>query len=551
MSDSTSRRTVLAGALTAMASSAIPSPIQDLVQQPDEVTLADIASVEKLAGVEFSEEERKRVLATVKSFRREFRVWRAAGIDYLDEPATHFVPLGGFNDPKALVAYKRLKQNVKRPKTDEELAFMSASEQSELIRTMQVSSVELTEMYLKRLKQFGDRLLNVVNLTEPLAVEQAKRADVEIRAGKIRGPLHGLPYGLKDLFAVKNYPTTWGAGPFEHQVLTHNSTVYERLENAGAVLVAKLSMGSLAQGDVWFNGVTKNPWNIKQGSSGSSAGSASATASGLVSFAIGTETLGSIMSPTLRCRVSGHRPTYGRVSRFGAMGLSYTMDKVGPIGRSLRDCAMVFAAICGHDPNDASSVSRDFQFPKEIDWRRLRVGTTMSESMIASDPVLQFLRDKGAEIKSFKFSPVPEGLTTILSVEAASAFEAFTRSGAVHGLTNSAWPDSFRAHRYVSAVDYLQAHRLRSKVMSKFESEIRDFDVIVANRTGGPLLEMTNHTGHPQVMIPFGVDEQGASFGKTLIGRLYDDDRLLSVAVAIQEHFQFHTQHPDMKAVLA
>ncbi len=548
MNSGSTRRELIIGGVAAAVGTAVPTP--SAAQTPSsEVELADLKAAEKLAGVEFTDEERKRVLATVRSLRPQYAAWRAAGIGYGDEPATRFTPLGGGSRPNARVQFREKLPNVQRPRSDEDLAFMTAREHAALISAHKLTSVELTNLYLARLKRYGPKLLNVVNLTEALAIAQAEAADAEIASGHYRGPLHGLPYGLKDLFAVRGYPTTWGANTFEHQKFDHDATVYTRLAAAGAVLVAKFSMGALALGDIWFGGQTKNPWNLSQGSSGSSAGSSSATAAGLVSFSIGTETLGSIMSPSMQCRVSGLRPTYGRVSRHGAMALSYTMDKVGPICRTLGDCAMVFAAICGEDMDDPSAVNRDFVFPARLDWKKLRVGSLLSDAVEATDPVTQFLKSKGVTILKPKFSRVPDGLTAILSVESASAFEEFTRTGVAKNLTNSPWAETFRAYRYVSGVDYLQAMRLRTKVMHLFEKELEGLDMVLLNGNGGPLLAMTNLTGHPQVHIPMGQTESNTSVGRSLVGRLYQDDLLVTVGAAIQEHLQIYRKRPDMTKI--
>lgn len=545
------RKEVLTTMLVAAASAALPASLSASQgrQSGDDITLDDLKSMEKIAGISFTDDERKRFLGEIRGARTGFTGIRVLPIGPTTEPSTTFHPLGGGSIPGSKVHARPSDSRVTRPTNDEDLAFLSVRELSHLVRTQQVSPVELTELYIGRLKRYGDRLLSVVNLTEDLAIAQAHTAEQEIKAGKYRGPLHGIPYGIKDLFSTKGIPTTWGAGPYEHQVFDYDATVVRKLEAAGAILLAKLSCGSLAQGDVWFKGTTKNPWNPKQGSSGSSAGSASSTAAGLVGFSIGTETYGSITSPSVRCRVTGFRPTYGRVSRYGAMGLSYTMDKVGPICREVEDCALVFAAICGGDPNDLAAVDRSFQYPHSVSVKKLKIGWVGSQASLDKDPVVKLLKDSGATVKIAKFSPVPDGVNQILDVEAGSAFDAFTRGEEIHGLKNSSWPETFRASRYVPAVEYLQAQRARTLLMHKFEEEFGEFDFLLGNGVLGQVLGHCNYCGHPQVALPFGGDDNGNSQARSIVGRLYRDDELLSFAKFVQDHFDFHRRRPDLSKV--
>ncbi|HSI72376.1 MAG TPA: amidase, partial [Fimbriimonas sp.] len=431
--------------VTAAAGTASASP-WPLPQTPEQTTLEDLKAVEKLAGISFTEDERKRVLEQVRGARRGYEAIRQRPINFTVEPPTVFTPLGGGSLEGSKVQVKTSAIKLRKPATAEDIAFLSVHELAHLVRTRQVSPVELTEIYLERLKRYGDKLLNVVTLTESIARSRAKVADQEIRDGHYRGPLHGIPYGIKDLFATKGIPTTWGADPYSNQVLDFDATVVSRLHEAGAILTAKLSMGALAMGDVWFRGTTKNPFNPKQGSSGSSAGSASATAAGLVGFSIGTETLGSIVSPSTRCRVTGLRPTYGRVSRYGGMALSYTMDKAGPICRRAEDTALVLAAICGSDPHDPSAVDRPFSYPARVDFKKLKVGFLVRKdnaddlSAFAQDPAVKILRGLGAAVTPVTFSPLPNGMLQILNVESSSAFDEFTRSEKIQQLKNSSWP---------------------------------------------------------------------------------------------------------------
>jgi len=548
---SLTRKEVLSTMLVAAAASAFPATVgaSQLQRQADEITLDDLKSMEKIAGISFTDEERRRVLTEVRAARSGFAGIRKEPINPTVAPSTPFHPLGGGSIPGSRIHARHSDPRAERPAKDEDLAFMSVRELAHLIRTQQVSPVELTQLYLARLKVYGDRLLCVVTLTEDLALAQAAAAEREIKNGEYRGPLHGIPYGIKDLFSAKGIPTTWGAGPYEHQVFDYDAAVVEKLQHAGAILLAKMSCGSLAQGDVWFKGTTKNPWNPKQGSSGSSAGSASATAAGLLGFSIGTETYGSITSPSVRCRVTGFRPTFGRVSRFGAMDLSYTMDKVGPICREVEDCALVFAAITGADPRDLAAVDRPFDYPRRTAFKKLKVGWVGPESAMAADPVLKVLHDAGATIRLAKFTPIPDGVNQILDVEAGSAFDAFTRGEQIHQLKNSTWPETFRGSRFVPAVEYLQAQRARTILMHKFEEELADFDVLVGNGVLGTTLGHCNYCGHPQVALPFGEDANGNSAAKSLVGRLYRDDDLLSIAKFVQDRFDFHKRRPDLSKV--
>ena len=437
------------------------------------------------------------------------------------------------------------------PKNLEELAFASVRELAELVRTKKVSSVALTEMYLGRLKKYDPTLKFVVTLAEDRARAQAKKADAEIAAGKYRGPLHGLPWGAKDLLATKGIRTTWGAGGFETQMIDQDATVVKRLDEAGAVLVAKLTLGALALGDVWFGGVTRNPWNTKQGSSGSSAGPASATAAGCVAFSIGSETLGSISSPSTRCGCTGLRPTFGFVPRTGAMALSWTMDKLGPICRAVEDCALVLDAIYGPDGHDRTVYSAAFNWDANFDWRKLRVGYLKADferkpgeqqeapkeepaatpeeqkkheeqkkrreagraraeyDRKYNDAALAKLQEMGVKLVPVEMPKFPfDAMITMLTAESAAAFDELTRSGKDKLLTSQKdydWPNAFRTARFIPAVEYIQAARARKMAMEAVAKVFDAVDVIVAPTNGGQQLVITNLTGHPAVILPNGL----------------------------------------------
>jgi len=440
------------------------------------------------------------------------------------------------------------------PAIYQELAFYSVRDLSELIRSRKITSTQLTRMYLERLKKYGPELENVITLTEELALEQAERADRELAEGKYRGYLHGIPYGAKDLLAVKGYKTTWGATPYIDQVIADNATVIKKLEEAGAVLVAKLTLGALAWGDVWFGGQTRNPWNPEQGSSGSSAGSASATAAGLVAFSIGTETWGSIVSPSTRCGTTGLRPTFGRVSRTGAMALSWSMDKIGPICRTVEDCVLVFNAIRGKDDIDQTVIDASFVYDHRISLENLRIGYLRAEfekdypGKEYDEAVLEELQELGAKLIPLDLPEMPvESMAFILSAEAAAAFDDLTRSNRDDLLVRqikNAWPNAFRSARFIPAVEYIQANRLRYEAIQRMSQVTADVDVYVTPTFGGDNLLLTNLTGHPCVVLPNGFRDDGTPTSITFVGGLFDEGTLLAVANIYQQATAFHRQYP-------
>ncbi|MEX1139911.1 MAG: amidase [Bacteroidota bacterium] len=519
-----------------------------------------IESAERIMGLEFTDAERDSMLDALKEQFDNYASIRNVNIPNNVPPAVLFnpIPVGfKFEQKQSPVRWSRTKiPSV--PANLEDLAFASVRELGELIRTRKVTSEQLTRMYLGRLKKYGPKLECVVTLTEELALEQAKRADREIAAGKYRGPLHGIPYGAKDLLSARNYKTTWGAMPYKDQVIDEDATVIKKLEQAGAVLVAKLTMGALAWGDVWFGGMTRNPWNYKQGSSGSSAGSASATAAGLVGFAIGTETWGSIVSPSTRCGTTGLRPTYGRVSRTGAMALSWSMDKIGPICRTVEDCAVVFNAIIGPDGKDQSLYDVPFNYTPDVDLRKLRIGFLKMEfdsargTKASNDSVLAVLRKLGATLVPIE---LPKGypvndLAFILSAEAGAAFDELTRSNRDDLLVRqikNAWPNVFRASRFIPAVEYLQANRIRTLVIQEMQTLMKDIDVYVAPSFGGDNLLRTNLTGHPCVVLPHGFTSEGTPTSISFIGQLFGEAKLMAVAKKFQDATDYHLKHPVLQ----
>jgi Asp-tRNA(Asn)/Glu-tRNA(Gln) amidotransferase A subunit family amidase len=434
----------------------------------------------------------------------------------------------------------------KKPDSGEDVAFLPVTALAALIRTHKLSSVELTKLYLERLHKYDPILHCVVSYTEHIALKQAEQADREIAAGRYRGPLHGIPWGAKDLIAYPGYKTTWGATPFKEQTIDTKATVARRLEEAGAVLVVKLTLGALAMGDRWFGGQTRNPWNPKHGSNGSSAGPGAATAAGLVGFSIGSETLGSIVSPSRACGVTGLRPTFGRVSRHGCMTLSWSMDKLGPMCRSVEDCALVLAAIHGFDGLDPSAVDRPFSWPPHRDLRTMKVGYVETGKSVNDRTELRLLRDLGVRLVPIKLpSKYPlDALRFILGTEAAAVFDELTRKGITEGLNE--WPSIFRRGQFVPAVEYLRANRIRTLVARSMEDVMTEVDLYV----GGNDLLLTNLTGHPTVVLPNGfrkVDGLELPNALTFTGRLYGESELLAVAHAYQQATGHHLKRPPME----
>lgn len=550
-----SRKSFLASVLAGAGAVVLPAESRAKLielQSKPELTVADIATAERIFGLEFSEDERKAILASVKQQSGGYEAIRKLEMPNSVAPAFVFVPEGKQPAPGTRNDMRYRAAGLKTS-TDEDIAFLPVIDLQERLKKKEISSVELTKIYLARLERYGGPLLNVVTLLSDVALKQAKRADEERARGRVRGPLHGIPYGVKDLLAYPGYPTTFGAEPYEKQILGEPATVINKLEAAGAVLCAKLSLGALAMDDHWFKGKTKNPFNLEQGSSGSSAGSSSAMAAGLVAFTIGTETLGSIMSPSHRCRVTGLRPTFGRVSRHGAMALSWTMDKIGPICRTAQDCAAVLAAIHGRDAHDPTTVDRPLRFRPDLDLSKLKIGYLENDAALDEDDAgglvgshLDLLKSLGANPIPIKFTMPTNGIDTLLSVEASAAFEALTRTGEVNTIKNSLWPNIFRSHRFVPGVEYLQAMRARTLLMKKFEEELGDFDAIIASDRGSYLLFITNLTGHPQLYVPQGLTARGAQRGLSIIGRLYDEGTILGIGARIQQKTDYWQLRPKI-----
>jgi Asp-tRNA(Asn)/Glu-tRNA(Gln) amidotransferase A subunit family amidase len=488
--------------------------------------------------------------------RNAYDAIRSVPLANADRPALFFRPLA----PAEPIAerpphFAPLPAGVSRPPKLEAVAYWPIPKLAALLRSGRVTSVELTRMYLDRLRRFDPELHAVVTLTDSLALAEARRADRDFAAGRVRSLVQGIPFGVKDLYAVPGYPTTWGAKPYEHQVIDATATAVKKLQDAGAVLVAKLTSGALAMGDVWFGGMTRNPWNTKEGSSGSSAGPAAAVSAGLVAFALGTETLGSIVSPSTRTGITGLRPSFGRVSKHGVMALSWSMDKAGPLCRDAGDCAIVFDVIRGADGADPSSVGGPFPYRAGTRLSDLRIGYLKSAfegdrpGAELDRAVLDVLRAQGARLVPLDLPDLPvSALRIILNAEAAAAFDTLTRSDLDSLLvrqTSGSWPNIFRSARFIPAVEYIQANRIRRLLQAKMRALLDGIDVYVAPAFAGGNLLVTNLTGHPCVAVPDGFRENGDPASITFCGRMYGEAEALEAAEAYQAATPWDEAHPE------
>ena len=530
--------------------------LTSFVNAQDSLSKADIKSGGKLMDIQFTDQEIEMMLADLKD-------------NIMDFKKMHTLILNnnvGMSIAQRLTPPAEKQEKIKwqynkkilMPVNKNELAFYSIKQLGSLLRNKSITSVELTQLFLNRIKQYGDSLQCVVTLTESIALEQAAKADEDFKKGIDKGPLQGIPYGLKDLFAVKSTKTTWGAQPYKEQRIEEDAYVYTRLKDAGAVLVAKFTLGALAMGDYWFGGRTKNPWNLNSGSSGSSAGSASATVAGLIPFAIGTETHGSIISPSTTCGATGLRPTFGSVSRSGAMTLSWSLDKVGPICRSAEDAAIVFSFIHGTDGKDASAVNRAFNFSNKRGVKDLRIAYSKNhfdrlDSTTSQEwGVIKALREHGITVSPmilpdtdvYKFDLI--GL--VIGAEAAAAFDEFTRIGLDDQMTRQTrfdWPNYFRVSRLIPAVEYVNANRHRSILMQKMNEAMEPWDVIITPSFGNRQLAITNLTGHPALCMPIGFNKQGLPNSITFLSNLFREEELVKLGTFFQSVTEHDEKHPD------
>lgn len=544
-----------------------------------------LAEAVKLSGLTYSEEEQRALLQAANQNLTRYEELRKTHIPNDVAPPFYFsalVPGMKVNRTKLPVKFSTPK--VTRPANLEDVAFWPVTQLSQLLKTRQVTSLELTEMYLARLHKYNGKLNCVVTFLDDLAIAQAKQADAEIKAGKFRSPLHGIPWGAKDIIAVKGYKTTWGSGAYKDQVLDEEASVVEILREAGAVLLAKLTTGELAQGDNWFGGQTKNPWNLAEGSSGSSAGPASATAAGCVPFGIGSETSGSILSPSARCGVTGLRPTFGRISRYGVMTLSWTQDRLGPLCRYAEDCAMVMSVIAKPDGRDLSVSELPFNWTPTMDIRKLRVGYLKEAFAETTNPVLKKFDEAALaqmEKLGVKLIPVqvPQGAADAggFNVESGAFFDELIRSGGDKKMTNPPRASGFRTSRLIPAVEYLQSQRARAMMMAKLAEATAEVDVylVPANSGGGGRppaaagaapaaprtaprgggfqqsaagrhFGMANSAGYPAISVPHGFQESGSPAALTFYGQPFKETEILAVAKAYQDASGFHLQRPKL-----
>jgi len=517
------------------------------------LTSESIAAAEWIAGTELSSEDRQKLVNSLPGLQNHLQKLRAVSCEFADLPALRFDPESADPGVRQLSAVPRpwlLPAEVAKAEAQgsaDELSWLPIRTLAEMLRSRHITSEQLTRHCLNRLMQADQQLNCVVTLTEDLALAQARAADRELSEGKDRGLLHGIPWGAKDLLSVKGYATTWGVPQFRERQSQETAAVAQRLESAGAVLVAKLSTGALAMGDQWYLGQTRNPWNIDQGSSGSSAGSASAVAAGLVPFAIGSETLGSIISPARRCGTTGLRPTFGRISRAGCMALTWSMDKLGPLARNCDDCGIVLAASHGADAADPCSVDRWFAWPMQTDLSKLRVGRAADRPISAPDEAaLAYLKELGAQIVDVQLPrDLPEwSVASMLDVEAACIFREWTNQNITEGL--NVWPAIFRKARFMSAVDYLHAARVRFRLMQAMAEVFRKVDIYV----GGDDLGITNLTGHPSLALPVLMQDKAPQPRPeccTLTAGLYDEATLLAVGRLIEQRADVLKYRPELR----
>jgi Asp-tRNA(Asn)/Glu-tRNA(Gln) amidotransferase A subunit family amidase len=565
--------TVVAGAAGA-PTEALAGPGQQTPAAPDPISADALEIAQQLIGVNLPAGERDNARPLVTRHRDSYDVIRKVTLPSETEPAFSFrIPLPARTGRNHRAASQQARPSrvtsaavrPPRPRAIEDLAFEPVSTLSELIAARVVSSTELTTMYLQRLKRYDPVLHCVVTLTEDLAVAQATEADQEIKAGRYRGPLHGIPYGIKDLFAVKDVLTTWGAQPYADQVFPYDATAVTRMREAGAVLVAKLSTGELAVGDLWFRDRTRNPWNPERGSSGSSAGPASAASAGLVGFAIGTETGGSNVSPASTCGVVGLRPTYGRVSRFGCMTLRWTLDKVGPITRSVADAAAVLTALHGPDGRDETVPDLPFFWDGARSVKGLRIGYIEREltgpfdaedrqQVAARRPLLEaamnVYRQAGATLVPITLPDLPaQALYAILNAEAGAMFDELVRSGRINELTDkgvNGRANQLRATRFIPAVEYIRAQRIRTLLVQQMNTLFDTIDLFLSP-SQSESVTMTNLTGHPAMVVPAGFVE-GLPIALMLTGRHWGEATLARAGAAFEAATDWHTKHPLLDA---
>lgn len=532
------------------------------------VTVGIVQEAEKIIGQSFTAAEADSMLNMLNGFNNSYESLHKLNMPNSVVPALNFNPVPiGFVNPDTKSGFKLDKiAGTKMPADKNELAFYTIRQLADLVKSKQISSVELTQFFIDRLKKYNAKLQFAVTITEEHALKKAAEADAEIKAGHYRGVLHGIPFGVKDLLAQKDYKTTFGSNAYKDQQLNIDATVVSRLEAAGGILIVKTTLGELAMGDVWFGGKTKNPWDITRGSSGSSAGSASAVSSGCLPFAIGSETLGSIVSPSTECGDTGLRPSFGRVSKYGAMALSWSMDKLGPIARCVEDAAIVFNAIQGPDGKDLSTIAAPFNYDGSVkslkgykigylktDFDRAYFGNGANRRAVpnhATDSAtLVKLKELGAELVPLDYPQMPIGaMTFILDAEAAAAFQELVLSHRDDLLVQqgkNAWPNIFRASQFISAAEYLQANRARTLLIQDWYEKLKGLDLYITP-SSSTNLSMTNLTGNPCVVLPNGFNQRGRPMSITFMGQLFGEGKMLQAAKIYQDATDFHKKHPSL-----
>ena len=525
----------------------------------DSITVSDIRSAEKIISLHFTEAKEDSLLGSVQARAKVYDKMHRFSLDNsipMTMAESPLLPYMDLNKQQLPVKFD-IPADVNLPANKNDLAFYSIPQLASLIKYKKISSVELTKFFIGRLKKYGDTLQCVISLTEDIAMKQAAQADKEIAEGKYRGLLQGIPYGIKDLFAVRGTKTTWGAAPYKNQVIDKDSYVYTKLKEAGAVLIAKLSLGALAMDDYWFGGRTKNPWNMLKGSSGSSAGSAAATVAGLVPFAIGTETYGSIISPSTVCGATGLRPTFGSVSRSGAMTLAWSLDKAGPICRSAEDAAIVFNYLHGTDGLDAAAVNMPFNYTGKADLSKMKIAYAKNyfgkkDTLGNEDAVLDVFRNAGAKLIPVDF---PDSgiynfdiIGIVIGAESAAAFDGFTRTGLDDEMNRQGkgeWPNYFRAGRFIPAAEYINANRYRYLLMQKVNEVIEKYDAFICPTWAGHQAAITNLTGNPAISIPTGFNKENTPTSITIVGKLYDEATILAIAKKYQDATKWNKMHPE------
>ena len=518
---------------------------------------SQIEAASHLVGVHFETHQLDTALSYLERNRQGYDSLRKYPLDQEVFPALLFDPLpSGYEMGKGMGSWRwTIPQDIELPEPIDSLAFYPILHLASLIQSRKISAEKLTNFFLERLEKYDPVLHCVVNVTKQRALDQAKKRDLELDKGIYRGPLHGIPFGVKDLMSVKGYPTTWGANPFKDQMIDYDASVIEQLDQAGAVLVAKLTSGSLARGDVWFGGRTVSPWDTALGASGSSAGSGSAVAAGLVPFALGTETLGSITSPSSRNGITGLRPTYGRVSRLGVMALAWSMDKVGPMCRSAEDCGVVFSHLLLNDSRDPTLIKAPGP-SSDLDVSSFRIGyladafekdtTIGSQNLLRAFKVIRELGDTVVTKvlpKAFPF----DAFDIILRSESGAFFDELVRRGDVDNLVQQhkgSRANSLRQSRFIPAVEYLQANRHRRVLINSMHEMMSDIDVLVSPNRAKNQLMITNLTGHPAISIPTGLDSLHHPTGLTLIGHLFEEDKLIKLAEEFQKITDFEGRVP-------